>query len=135
MRRRLPEVRRSLVRKLNLPPVPRDACVCPSCGAVQGQGEAPLKLYVIPGFFDDGNLGELFIHADKVGSFASGILDGLALTVSLSLQHGVPRETIADKFIGQRFEPAGLTGDAQYPMVTSVLDYLGRWMRDVRVEP
>ena len=131
-RRRLPEERASKVRKFELPPIPRDPRVCQSCGHLEEVASGPpLKLYVIPGFFADGTLGEIFIRADKVGSFASGILDGLAIVISLALQHGVSRREIADKFVGQQFAPAGLTGDPKYPIVTSVLDYLGRWLREV----
>jgi uncharacterized Zn finger protein (UPF0148 family) len=130
-RRKLPPERASKVRKMQLPPVPRDPCVCEKCGHVEQRSSEPLRLYAIPGFYEDGALGEIFIRADRVGSFSSGILDGLAIVISLALQHGVPKEAIARQFIAMQFSPAGLTGDPEFPMVQSVLDYIGRWLLKV----
>jgi ribonucleoside-diphosphate reductase alpha chain len=42
------------------------------------------------------------------------------------LQYGVPLETFVEKFANQRFEPAGMTDDADIRMAQSVMDYIFR---------
>src|SRR4029077_17460981 len=46
--------------------------------------------YITVGMYEDGRPGEIFIKMSKEGSTLSGVMDGLALTVSLGLQYGVP---------------------------------------------
>jgi ribonucleoside-diphosphate reductase alpha chain len=58
---------------------------------------------------------------------ASGVLDAVAMSLSMAWQYGVPFETSIQKFVGMRFEPEGITGDPDYPIVTSPLDYIARW--------
>ncbi|HRY91585.1 MAG TPA: hypothetical protein P5229_04570, partial [Candidatus Gracilibacteria bacterium] len=58
----------------------------------------------------------------------SGIMDALALSMSMNLQYGVPLEVIVSKFTHARFEPAGMTINRDIPMVKSIIDYFGRWM-------
>jgi hypothetical protein len=55
-----------------------------------------------------------------------GLLDGFATMVSISVQFGVPLETIIRKFINTRFHPQGLTNDKQVPMATSIFDLICR---------
>lgn len=86
----------------------------------------PMKIYVTAGFNDRGEPREVFIRAEKAGSFMSGILDGFALMMSMALQHGAPREVICDKLENTKFEPSGYTGDDAFPRVKSPLDYLAR---------
>ena len=86
------------------------------------------KAYVNVGLYEDGAPGELFLTVDKAGTFERGLCHALALVISLALQHGVPLEKIAAKLTGLRFEPAGVTGSAEVPMVNSFCDYLGRWL-------
>ena len=84
--------------------------------------------YFTVGLFDDGSPGELFIKMSKEGSTLSGIMDALALTISLNLQYGVPLEVLVSKFTHSRFEPSGMTINKEIPMVKSIMDYLGRWL-------
>lgn len=84
--------------------------------------------YFTVGLYEDGAPGELFIKMSKEGSTLSGIMDALALSISLNLQYGVPLEVLISKFTHTRFEPAGMTGNKEIPMVKSIMDYLGRWM-------
>lgn len=110
-RARLPDERNSIVRRFKI--------------------ADELELYVIMGFYDDWRPGEIFIHPDHdAPSFVKGILDGLALSISIGLQHGAPVLLFADKFVGQQFEPRGFTKDPKFPQVASVLDMIGRWIRD-----
>jgi ribonucleoside-diphosphate reductase alpha chain len=84
--------------------------------------------YITVGMYDDGRPGEIFIKMSKEGSTLSGVMDGLALSMSIGLQYGVPLKALVDKLINTRFEPSGFTSNAQIRMVTSVLDYIGRWL-------
>lgn len=80
------------------------------------------------GLYDDGQPGELFVCIAKVGSTMSGLMDGVALLTSLSLQYGIPLEKIISKFRNTRFEPDGLTHNPDIPHASSLLDYIFRWM-------
>ncbi len=107
LRRKLPEERRSITHKFSI-------------SGHEG--------YLTAGLYDDGNPGELFIKMSKEGSTLSGIMDALALSISMNLQYGVPLEVLVGKFCHSRFEPAGMTGNRDIPMVKSIIDYIGRWL-------
>jgi ribonucleoside-diphosphate reductase alpha chain len=55
-------------------------------------------------------------------------MDALALSISMNLQYGVPVEVLVSKFCHTRFEPAGMTGNRDIPMVKSIMDYIGRYL-------
>lgn len=76
--------------------------------------------------FDNGQPGELFLTAAKQGSTLAGLLDALAVTASLGLQHGVPLALLVKHLVGMRFEPAGRTDDPDLPVTTSLVDYAFR---------
>ena len=82
--------------------------------------------YLITGEYDNGSLGQIFLYVAKQGSTLRGVFDALATAVSLGLQHGVPLESYVEKYIDQRFEPYGITGDAELDSTTSVVDYIFR---------
>ena len=82
--------------------------------------------YLSLGEFDDGDLGEMFLNISKQGSTLAGFADAFAISVSLGLQHGVPLATYANAMLGMRFEPAGVTDDADFRMASSLFDYIFR---------
>src|SRR5207249_3601 len=84
--------------------------------------------YITVGMYDDGRPGEIFIKMSKEGSTLSGVMDGLALTISIGLQYGVPLKVFVDKLLNTRFEPSGITANANIRFVSSVLDYIARWL-------
>src|SRR6266571_4725967 len=84
--------------------------------------------YITVGMYEDNRPGEIFIKMSKEGSTLSGIMDGLALTISLGLQYGVPLKVFVDKLLNTRFEPSGITANPNIRFVSSVLDYIARWM-------
>ncbi len=84
--------------------------------------------YITVGMYEDGRPGEIFIKMSKEGSTLSGIMDGLALTISLGLQYGVPLKVFVDKLLNTRFEPSGITPNPNIRFVSSVLDYIARWL-------
>ncbi len=84
--------------------------------------------YIHAGMYEDGSPGEIFIKMSKEGSTLSGVMDTLALSLSLNLQYGVPLDLICEKLAHTRFEPMGMTTNKEIPMVKSMMDYLGRWL-------
>src|SRR5579859_4779158 len=84
--------------------------------------------YITVGMYEDGRPGEIFIKMSKEGSTLSGVMDGLALTISLGLQYGVPLKVFVDKLVNTRFEPSGITSNPNVRFVSSVLDYIARWL-------
>src|SRR5258707_2895542 len=82
--------------------------------------------YITVGMYPDGRPGEIFIKMSKEGSTLSGVMDGLALTLSIGLQYGVPLKVLVNKLVNTRFEPSGITPNANIRFATSVLDYIAR---------
>jgi ribonucleoside-diphosphate reductase alpha chain len=80
------------------------------------------------GMYDDGAPGEMFVRISKHGSSLNGLLDSLLIAISVGLQYGVPLRSFTDKFKGVRFEPSGFTPNPKIPMVTSLVDYLARYL-------
>ncbi len=106
-RQKLPEERNSLTHKF-------------SVGGHEG--------YITVGMYKDGRPGEVFIKMAKEGSTLSGVMDGLALSISIGLQYGVPLKVLVDKLINMRFEPSGITENPEIRFASSLLDYVGRWL-------
>jgi ribonucleoside-diphosphate reductase alpha chain len=64
----------------------------------------------------------------KEGSTIGGLMDTVATLTSLSLQYGVPLESMVKKFAYQRFEPSGFTKNPDIRNATSIADYVFRWL-------
>ncbi|MCL4358548.1 vitamin B12-dependent ribonucleotide reductase [Patescibacteria group bacterium] len=79
-------------------------------------------------FYEDGNLGEIFIRMSKQGSTLSGLLDAFSISVSIALQYGVPLKTLAQKFIHMRFEPMGVTNNDEIRIASSIIDYIFKYL-------
>ena len=84
--------------------------------------------YITVGLYEDGQPGELFIQMAKEGSTIGGLMDTVATLTSLSLQYGVPLESMVKKFAYQRFEPSGFTKNPDIRNATSIADYVFRWL-------
>ena len=106
-RRKLPDERRSVTHKFSI-------------GGHDG--------YIIVGMYEEGGPGEIFIKMAKEGSTLSGFMDGLALSISIGLQYGVPLKALVDKLTNTRFEPSGFTENQSIRYSSSVLDYIARWL-------
>src|SRR5829696_4325573 len=107
LRRRLPEDRTEVGRKFQV-------------GDYEG--------YLHVGLYEDGTPGDIFCDVAKVGTTLQGLVNSLMISVSLGLQYGVPLEVYVSKFAHMRFEPAGLTNDADIRTAKSIVDYIFRWM-------
>jgi len=106
-RHKLPDERKSITHKF-------------SVGGHEG--------YIIVGMYAEGAPGEIFIKMAKEGSTLSGFMDGMALSISIGLQYGVPLKALVDKLTNTRFEPAGFTENPSIRYASSVLDYIARWL-------
>lgn len=106
-RRNLPDERKSITHKF-------------SVGDQEG--------YITVGMYPEGAPGEIFIKMAKEGSTLSGFMDGMALSISVGLQYGVPLDALVDKLINTRFEPSGFTENPSIRYASSVLDYIARWL-------
>ena len=106
-RRRLPEDRNEIGRKFRV-------------GDYEG--------YIHVGLYDDGTPGDIFVDIAKEGTTLAGLMNSFMISVSLGLQYGVPLEVYVSKFAHMRFEPSGLTNDADIRAAKSLVDYIFRWM-------
>src|SRR5688500_9114685 len=107
LRRRLPDTRNAITHKFDV---------------------AGHEGYITVGLYNDGSPGEVFITMAKEGSTIGGLMDTIATLVSVALQYGVPVESLVRKFEHVRFEPAGMTRNADIPMAKSLVDYIFRWL-------
>src|SRR5207248_6642676 len=107
-RRRMPKERQSLTHKFSI---------------------AGHEGYITAGMYEDGTLGEFFLtDIGKEGSTLRGMMNAFATSVSISLQYGVPLETLVRKFSYMRFDPEGATGNPEIPFAKSMPDYIMRWL-------
>ncbi|HVW87973.1 MAG TPA: hypothetical protein VHC01_00775, partial [Gaiellaceae bacterium] len=105
-RRRLPEDRTEVGRKFRV-------------GDYEG--------YIHVGLHDDGTPGDIFVDIAKDGTTMAGLMNSLMIAVSMGLQYGVPPEVYVSKLSHLRFEPSGLTNDADIRNAKSIVDYIFRW--------
>jgi ribonucleoside-diphosphate reductase alpha chain len=107
-RRKMPRERQSLTHKFSI-------------GGHEG--------YITAGMYEDGTVGEIFLtDIGKEGSTLRGMMNSFATAISLSLQYGVPLETLVRKFSYMRFEPEGMTSNPEIPFSKSMPDYIMRWL-------
>jgi ribonucleoside-diphosphate reductase alpha chain len=107
-RRRMPRERQSITHKFSI-------------GGHEG--------YITAGMYEDRTVGEIFLtDIGKEGSTLRGMMNAFATAISLSLQYGVPLETLVRKFSYMRFEPEGMTSNPEIPFSKSMPDYIMRWL-------
>ena len=71
---------------------------------------------------------ELFLTMGKQGHMVTGLLDAIAVAVSVALQHGTPIDTFISKFAHTSFSPTGRTDDPNIRTASSPLDAVFRWL-------
>ncbi len=107
-RKRMPRERQSITHKFSI-------------GGHEG--------YITAGMYEDGSVGEIFLtDIGKEGSTLRGMMNSFATAISISLQYGVPLETLVRKFSYMRFEPEGMTSNPEIPFAKSMPDYIMRWL-------
>ena len=82
--------------------------------------------YMTASTYPDDGVGEVFLKLGKQGSTLAGVMDAFSMAISVGLQYGIPLESYVAKFTNMRFEPAGLTDDADVRIASSVMDYIFR---------
>jgi ribonucleoside-diphosphate reductase alpha chain len=108
LRKKMPRERQSITHKFSL-------------GGHEG--------YITAGMYEDGTVGEIFLtDIGKEGSTLRGMMNSFATAISISLQYGVPLETLVRKFAYMRFEPEGITTNPEIPFAKSMPDYIMRWL-------
>jgi ribonucleoside-diphosphate reductase alpha chain len=83
--------------------------------------------YIHVGLFEDGAPGDIFVDIAKDGTTMQGLMNALMIAVSMGLRYGVPPEVYVSKLSHMRFEPSGLTNDADIRTAKSIVDYIFRW--------
>ncbi|HTR88933.1 MAG TPA: vitamin B12-dependent ribonucleotide reductase, partial [Solirubrobacteraceae bacterium] len=107
-RKRMPRERQSITHKFSI-------------GGHEG--------YITAGMYEDGSVGEIFLtDIGKEGSTLRGMMNSFATAISISLQYGVPLETLVRKFSYMRLEPEGITSNPEIPFAKSMPDYIMRWL-------
>ena len=108
----------------------RSAAACPDDRVEVGRKfkVGDYEGYIHVGLFDDGTPGDIFVDIAKEGTTLAGLMNSFMISVSLGLQYGVPLEVYVSKFSHMRFEPSGMTNDADIRVAKSIVDYIFRWM-------
>jgi len=76
-----------------------------------------IELYITIGFYEDGQLSEIFVSTDKEGTVVKGILASLSKAISNMLQYQISPEHISKTLRGQKFEPSGFV--SRHPYIKS----------------
>lgn len=76
-----------------------------------------IELYITIGFYEDGQLSEIFVSTDKEGTVVKGILASLSKAISNMLQYQISPEHISKTSRGQKFEPSGFV--SRHPYIKS----------------
>jgi ribonucleoside-diphosphate reductase alpha chain len=84
--------------------------------------------YLTAGLYPNASPGEVFIKMAKQGSTVSGLVDTIAVLISVALQYGVPLESLVRKFEHTRFEPSGDTTNREIRSTSSIADYIFTWL-------
>jgi len=85
--------------------------------------------YLTVGLYPDTNKpGETFLAIAKEGSTLSGLIDTIAILISMCLQSGVPLKVLVQKFKDTNFSPAGFTDNPEIPTAKSIIDYVFRYL-------
>ncbi|MDT8447084.1 MAG: vitamin B12-dependent ribonucleotide reductase [bacterium] len=89
---------------------------------------AGTKIFLRSGENADGSLGEIFVDLGyKEGSTVRSLMNQFAISISFSLQHGVPLEKLVDRFAFTKFEPHGrVEGHPYLKNATSLIDAIFR---------
>jgi len=75
-------------------------------GITKKASVANLEYYLTVNFFGNtAKPGEVFIKIAKEGSTVAGLIDALAITISIALQHEVKWEILEGKYLNTIFEP------------------------------
>lgn len=86
-----------------------------------------VKIYTTINRNEQGEIIEIYITSDKVGSLITGLLNSLSKSISVMLQHHVNPADISKMLRGQQYEPSGFVQDHPYiKNVQSISDLISK---------
>ena len=86
-----------------------------------------IELYITLGFYNDGNLAEIFVSTDKEGTVVKGVLASLSKALSNMLQYNIPADEISRTLRNQKYEPSGFVSRHPYiKSATSISDLISK---------
>ncbi len=86
-----------------------------------------IELYITLGFYNDGNIAEIFVSTDKEGTVVKGVLASLSKAISNMLQYNIPAVEISRTLRNQKYEPSGFVGRHPYiKSATSISDLISK---------
>jgi hypothetical protein len=111
-RRKMPDRRRSWTQRASIPDF----------------NGAPQTFYLSFGEYDDGTLGEIWIEASRMETFARGVLGALARSFSGRIQDGCPPPEAIAMLRGMDFPPRGpvTAGGSPVTDCKSVADWIAQ---------
>ncbi len=91
--------------------------------------------YVTVGFYPDGRPGEVFVSLPYAPYSFQHMMEIVAASLSIGLQHGIPLKALVEKFRGMDDlgGPSGETANTEIQATNSILDYILTWM-ELRLE-
>jgi len=92
-------------------------------GITQKGQVANMEYYATVNFFKDtADPGEIFIKIAKEGSTIAGLIDALAITISVALQYSVPWEVLGKKYLQTIFDPRDDEASSLVDGITKSID-------------
>ncbi|MPW27269.1 vitamin B12-dependent ribonucleotide reductase [Alkalibaculum sp. M08DMB] len=86
-----------------------------------------IELYITLGFYEGGQVAEVFVSTDKEGTVVKGLLASLSKSLSNMLQYNIPASDISRMLRGQQFEPSGFVSRHPYiKYASSISDLLSK---------
>lgn len=93
------------------------------------QENKTLKFWITANAYEDGRLCEIFVKGDKIGGLLGGVLDTVAIMISLALQNGVASYLLTSQLRYHKFGPAyNLRKDLEFHTCTSMFDLIAQWL-------
>jgi len=80
-----------------------------------------LKIYIIVGFFTNGDPGEVFLKIGKEGSTLAGLMDIIGVCISQMMQYEVPWDRVGRNFLNTNFEPLDADGRSIVHVISSAI--------------
>lgn len=103
----------------------RDPLPARRSGFIQKASVGGEAVYLHMGEYPDGRLGEIFIDLPEQPESVRALASHFAISISLSLQHGVPLAALHKAFRSCNFGPSGVVEGSEYQTsARSVLEYV-----------
>lgn len=81
-----------------------------------------LKIYIIVGFYTNGDPGEVFLKIGKEGSTLAGVMDILGACISQMMQYNIPWKRISRSLRNTNFAPLNVEGKSIAHAIVRAVD-------------